>query len=145
MDQLISHVQYRKGHIYPACSHTSLRQPLSKAHTLTRPESSFEDEGQNLRSKTKMEQMRQSRPDSGLGFQAKVLNTLLVAPSSLESGRDRLSYYAGADKCALFRFKTRTEAVIMYSLAGIVLFVMLAAFASIHNQVAHSIIFHHRY
>jgi len=30
--------------------------------------------------------MRQSRPDSGLGLQAKVLKTFYVVPSSLGSG-----------------------------------------------------------
>ena len=35
-----------------------------------------------------MARVRQSRPDSGLGFQAHVLKTLPVVPSSLESGMD---------------------------------------------------------
>jgi len=33
-----------------------------------------------------MAHIRQSRPDSGLGFQVKVLKTFQVVPSSLESG-----------------------------------------------------------
>ena len=37
-----------------------------------------------------MARIRQSRPDSGLGFQAKVPKTFYLVPSSLGSGIERL-------------------------------------------------------
>ena len=39
-----------------------------------------------MRCRTSMAHTRQSRPDSGLGFQVKVLKTFQVVPSSLGSG-----------------------------------------------------------
>ena len=39
-----------------------------------------------IRCRANMEHIRQSRPDSGLGFQVKVRKTFQVVPSSLGSG-----------------------------------------------------------
>ena len=39
------------------------------------------------RSRPNMPQLRQPRPDSGLGFQVKVLHTFQVVPASLGTGR----------------------------------------------------------
>ena len=42
-----------------------------------------------------MAHKRPSRPDSGLGFQVKVLETFQIAPSSLESGPEAIRPLSG--------------------------------------------------
>ena len=51
-----------------------------------------------LRCPANMAHIRQSRPDSGLGFQVKVLKTLKVVPSLLGSGAILARNHAGGGK-----------------------------------------------
>ena len=61
-----------------------------------------------------MAHIRQSRPDSGLCFQVKVLRTFPVVPSSLERGNDlaMVDWSASSRKVALFPLLLIVESVL---------------------------------